>query len=110
MRPRKLYTTDFHAIDPGWMAPNPDDLKRTFGKEGLLLDGRGGSANLDGPGIHTRNGDAIELHFQTVGGAKGVLSFGFTGGMESAVATLDFAKHTVELRTSDWSSPQPVDA
>jgi predicted amidohydrolase len=38
---------------------------------------------------------------------KGQLQFGFSGGMERAIVTLDFAKGIVTLNTSDWTAPQP---
>ena len=108
MRSKILYRTDFSSLGPGW-DPIPGGGK--IDPAGLLIEApEAGSSNLSGPGIHTANGDTIELRFEILGRDEGRISFGFSGGMESATATLDFAKRTAELRTSDWSSPQPADA
>jgi len=101
---RILYQTRFKSLDPGWDQPS----HKSYGHSGLLLVPREGTRRVNGPGIHTRNGDIIELHFEWTTKSRGSLRFGFTGGMESAVAVVDFVRRKAEIRTSDWSSPQPA--
>jgi len=115
MAGRILSQTRFRSPAPGWSTPAGDDPALSFTGEGLLLSpargkgaGGAGGATLGGPGVHTRNGDSIEVHFRILDKAKGTLRFGFSGGMEAAVAELDFARRRVTLSTSDWRRPQPV--
>jgi predicted amidohydrolase len=104
---RILYQTQFHDLEPGWGTPS----QGSWGSDGLLLDPSHGHAALSGPGIHTRNDDSIELHFDWTTRARGSICFGFAGGMESALATVDFGRQKkAQLHTSDWSAAQPVTA
>lgn len=98
-----LYQTRFKSPDPGW-----DPTRAAYDREGLQLAPETAS-RLSGPGIHTRNGDTIELQFEWTTADRGRITFGFSGGMESATATLDFKSGKAVLNTSDWSTPQPVD-
>jgi predicted amidohydrolase len=107
MRKRVLSETKFKNSLSGWAEPNFTDKKFCQTPNGLLVDAKKGSASLDGSGVQTRNGDEIALHFTVLEKKKGQLRFGFSGGMESAVVTLDFAKGMVSLNTSDWTAPQP---
>ena len=102
--PKILYQTRFRTPEPGW-----DPTRANYSKVGLALSPADGASRLNGPGIHTRNGDVIELHFEWTSGARGTVQFGFAGGMESAIAAIDFKSGRAVLNTSDWSTPQPVD-
>lgn len=104
MRRRVLSSTRFKGPAPGWDLPA--DLSSTA--EGHLLATSECPLSLQGPGIHTRNGDTIELHFRLPKPGRGALRFGFSGGMESAVASLDFHRKQISLSTSEWTRPQPV--
>ncbi len=101
--PKILYQTRFKSADPGW---GPAGAK--YESDGLLL-GATAATSLQGPGIHTRNGDTIELTFEWSTSQRGVVKFGFSGGMETATASIDFRSGKATLDTSDWSTPQPVD-
>jgi len=104
MRPKILSSTRFKTPAPGWDLPS--DLPTT--PEGHPLATPERALSLQGPGVHTRNGDAIELHFTLPKPSHGSLRFGFSGGMESAVASLDFHQKKISLSTSEWTRPQPV--
>jgi len=109
MARRMLSETRFRVPASGWEAPGADDPERRLTREGMLLaPGRGKAAALGGPGVHTRNGDSIELHFRLLDKPGGLLRFGYSGGMEAAAVELDFGKRRVTLSTSDWRRPQPV--
>jgi len=103
-----LSETSFDKPTSGWTKFRTDDARFQSGSEGLLLSAEKDAATLNGPGVHTRNGDAIEVHFQVLEEKKGRLRFGFSGGMESAVVTLDFRAERAVLQTSDWTCPQPA--
>jgi hypothetical protein len=103
-----LSETRFEKPASGWAKFRADDVRFQSGPEGLLLSAEKEAATLNGPGVHTRNGDAIEVHFQALAEKKGRLRLGFAGGMESAVVTLDFRKEQAVLKTSDWTCPQPA--
>ena len=104
MRRKILSETRFKDPAPGWDLPPDSHLT----KEGALLAAEETSLSLQGPGVHTRNGDTVELHFRLSKPGRGSLRFGFSGGMESAVVTLDFQRRQVSLSTSDWTCSQPV--
>jgi 5-aminopentanamidase len=106
MRRKILSSTRFKTPAPGWELPS--NLPST--SEGHLLATSEHSLSLQGPGVHTRNGDAVELHFTLPKPDRGSLRFGFSGGMESAVALLDFHRKKISLSTSEWTRPQPVAA
>ena len=77
----------------------------------ILRDIRPGADNDDFQNkvasIHTRNGDLIEVQFSQVKAGEGILSFGFKGGFEHAIVTVDFGKKEVWFHTSDWTRSQP---
>ncbi len=104
-----LTQTSFDGAAPGWEWPKkvPNWLHSTPDGSRLAPE-RGVRAALSGAGIHTRNGDAIELVFEPEYSDKGVLRFGFAGGAEQATVTLDLAESRVRLSTSDWTIPQPI--
>ena len=100
-----LYSTTFRALEPEWDQPGCGE----YGRTGLRVDSGEESARLNGPGIHTRNGDTVELQIEWTTAKRGVLQLGFSGGVESAMATIDFRSGRATLNTSDWPMPQPVD-
>jgi predicted amidohydrolase len=63
---------------------------------------------IEGSGVHTYNGDSIELRFSIYNGEKGILTFGYEGGTEQAIARLDLKRMCISLYTSDWRCRQPV--
>lgn len=107
MRKIVLSETRFKGPSPGWEGPGAKDQRFETTGQGLVIAAREGWARLQGDGVHTRNGDAIELHFRVLEKGKGQLRFGFSGGMESAVVTLHFGRRQMVLNTSDWTAPQP---
>ena len=58
--------------------------------------------------VHTRNGDSIEIQFQRPSSARGKLCFGFDGGFERVLVTLDFVRKKIALRSTEWRRPQPM--
>ncbi|MBT4503723.1 MAG: carbon-nitrogen hydrolase family protein [Gemmatimonadetes bacterium] len=104
MRRKILASTRFQPPPPGWDLPS--DLPSTSKGHPLATPER--PLALQGPGVHTRNGDVIELHFTLSKSDRSSLRFGFSGGMESAVASLDFRQKKISLSTSEWTRPQPV--
>lgn len=75
----------------------------------MLEASAGESVHLRGPGVHTRNGDSIELRFRVSDGSAGHLSFGFDADRhEHASVGVDLASGEVSFATSDWTVPQPV--
>ena len=109
MRKRILNDNRFQGAVSGWRWPSEPSPGLQITAAGAVLSAAAGKrTGLHGPGVHTRNGDTIELHFSVSAKDKGALRFGFAGGKEHAVATLDFRKHRVSLSTSDWTRPQPV--
>ena len=109
MRPRILTQTRFVRPTVGWIWPEGSSGKLKPGPDGALLAaGPSAQAWAQGPGVHTRNGDSIELHFEPTQRGKGALRFGFDGGFESAMVTLDFARGRVRLDTTEWTRRQPV--
>ena len=109
MRRRILSQTRFTKRTGGWTWPEPKAARVERGPDGAVLAAKADqTARLNGPGVHTRNGDSIELHFRPLEKDKGVLRFGFEGGFESVVVSLDFRAGRIRLHTSEWTRPQPV--
>ena len=109
MRKIVLSENRFKKTMPGWDESRKGDWRVDAGAKGTVVHAEGKeTVSIGGPGVHTRNGDAIELHFQVLEKGKGQLRFGFSGGMESAVVTLNFEKGEVLFGTSDWTCPQPA--
>ncbi len=121
MRKQILMDVNFRrplARDDGWEQPAVGNLgaevtarklEWTIGREGTTLCPEPKRAvRLDGAGVHTRNGDSIELKFRSLDRLGGILQFSFAGGMEHAGIKLDMGKSRASLVTSEWSRPQPV--
>ncbi len=105
-----LGRTSFARPSNGWDWPAEKSPGFRATPEGAVLAAASGeTAEVRGPGVHTRNGDTIELRFRLARESLGSLSFGFDADThEHATVELDFENGTLSLRTSDWSSPQPV--
>ncbi len=109
MTERVLAETDFCRPVAGWDWPRRGaaGFERTA-SGGVLSAPTGKQMWLKGPGVHTRNGDSIEIEFSLIDKGKGALHFGFNGGMEHATVALDFKARRASLSTSEWTRPQPV--
>lgn len=107
---KTLYKYDFSQLTDKWelySLTDPSDLK--FTGDGCSIQTPNNKENrIIGSGVHTYNGDAIELLFRILKGDVGKLVFGFSGGMESATVELDFCKNIFSFNTSDWTKKQPV--
>ena len=110
MSPQLLAETRFQGPGSGWEWPAAGSRGFEASGDGIKI-----SASLDetsgisGPGVHTRNGDSIELRFRHLGSGAGRLEFGFDADLhEYARVEIDFAEATISLTTSDWTVPQPV--
>lgn len=91
-----------------WPSANSNGFRVTP-KSAVLAAVSGETAEIRGPGVHTRNGDTIELQFQLARENQGYIFFGFDAdNHEHAAVKLDFKEGTLALHTSDWSRPQPV--
>lgn len=111
--------TDFLRAEAGWEWSTDGIPNLQATAEGLLVDcGHEGTTPaeppasteilVDGPGVHTRNGDTIELVFRLLAGSRGKLRFGFAGGFEWAIAEISFEDGSVRLLTSECDRVQPV--
>ena len=109
MATRILCQTDFTRPSDAWILPEPVAAasrarRRTRPPAGYhAAAGSDRSLVFNGQGVHTRNGDAIELQFQPVTANRGAMSFGFTGGMEQVLVKIDFRRETASLFVTDWS-------
>lgn len=85
-----LHEMDFAGPKAGWNWPRKMEPRFALGPEGLMLQAtENRSVGLSGEGVHTYNGDSIELWFSLLDGPTGLLTFGFQGGPERALAKLD---------------------
>ena len=107
MRRRILSETRFKKPASGWELPFSSPQFQP-GAEGAVLAADERPVSLQGAGVHTRNGDSIEIHFRLLEGNRGCLRCGFSGGMEAAGVALDFRDKRVSLSTSDWTCAQPL--
>jgi len=106
-----LGRTNFRGPAAGWDWPPADAAGFEVTHAGCVLAPLPGkAATIAGPGVHTRNGDGIELLFETPRPLRGKLSLSFAGGMEHLGVDLDFARRRLALRTSEWNRRQPVAA
>ena len=109
MRKRILWETRFREPRAGLVFPAEGTPGFSITRDGgLVSPAAGQSVRIDGPGVHARNGDSIELHFRLLDAGKGALHLGFSGGFEHSTATIDFGEKTVSLSTSEWRRPQPL--
>ena len=112
MAPAILGKMDFRAAKGGWGWPQPDKSEFQITKAGCVVTAKGNrAATIDGVGVHTRNGDSIELTFEVLQAGRGWLSLDFHGGlMEFASVRIGLAAGSVTIFTSEWDRRQPVSA
>ncbi len=103
-----LSTFDFRQPAPGWRWPRDDAAGIETTRAGCAIDAGDRLVQIDGSGVHTRNGDSIELHFSPAHPGRGQLTLFFVGGFEHAGVRLDFQAKRIEVSTSQWHRPQPV--
>jgi predicted amidohydrolase len=99
-----LEDTDFKNPHGGWKVPEKDAEGCELTQEGYII---ANEYPLDGPGVHTRLGDSIEIHFTLLEAGKGFLNCGYRGGMDWAKVNMDFEKKEVTFTATDWTRPQP---
>ena len=106
-----LHSTGFTEAGAAW--DHFPEAKRgaEVGPGGALLSPpEGETASLCGSGVHTRNGDSIEVRFRVLEGS-GWLRFGFDAELhEHARVEVCLKTGTVSLSTTDWRLEQPVAA
>ena len=102
--------TRFQRSGAGWSLPVPRSPGFETTGEGIRLSAAPGQVLvLNGQGVHTRNGDSIELRFRRLTPGGGKLTFGFEADLhEHAKAELDFGAGAVSFATSDATALQPV--
>ena len=107
-----LHHTRFTESSAGWNLCPETQRGVDVGPDGTLLSPpEGETAELRGSGVHTRNGDSIELRFRVLDAGSGWLRFGFDADQhEHARVEIAFRTGTVSLFTSDWRLEQPVAA
>ena len=98
----------FRGPEAGWTwPPEPADAVKAIRAGCLVTPPPGKRVGFAGPGVHTRNGDSIELAFD-LPAAGGRVTLAFEGGMERLAVTLDLARRRITLSTSEWNRRQPV--
>ncbi len=109
MQRQVLGDMQFRGPSNGWEWPSEKSPSFQPTSTGVILSASHGKAiEINGTGVHTRNGDSIELKFRLLQKEKGCLRFGFSSWSESAMVTMDFVHKQILLSTSDWTTPQPV--
>ncbi len=105
-----LDQTKFTGTNHAWQLSLAGNAGLEITPDGAILSPPEGEiVELRGRGVHTRNGDSIELRFHTPEPSTGWLRFGFEADQhEHARVELDFASGTVSFWTSDWRLQQPV--
>ena len=106
-----LHSTRFTEATAAWDLSPGAELAIDAGPDGAVLSPpEGETASLRGSGVHTRNGDSIEVRFRVLEGS-GRLRFGFDAELhEHARVEVCMKTGTVSLFTSDWRREQPVAA
>ena len=106
----RLHHTRFTEVSDGWHLSSGAKGNVEVCADGALLSPpEGETADLWGTGVHTRNGDSIELRFRALGAGNGWLRFGFDAEEhEYARVEVDFESGTISLFTSDWRLEQPL--
>ena len=111
MRRVILSRMDFRGPTAGWTwPPKPKEAIQTV-PDGCIVTATGRTAaTIQGPGVHARNGDSIEIVFDLPDAGRGTMGLAFSGGMERLAAVVDLTKRRLRLETSEWTRPQPVAA
>lgn len=110
MTTQVLGQTRFQQAEGGWNLPALPAPGLALTDDGLKVSAPADeTVTIQGEGVHTRNGDSIELRFRRVGGDSGTLRFGFDADVHEHVRIgLDFSKNTIALHTTEWTAIQPV--
>jgi predicted amidohydrolase len=97
---------------PGWNWPLRtalDDGRIVFRPDGIALAPIPGEMlTIEGENVHTWNGDSVELVFSPEGPLSGSVDFGYYGGMERGMVSLDFASGKLTFYTRDYRVEQPA--
>ncbi|MHC4717853.1 MAG: hypothetical protein ACYS5V_12845, partial [Planctomycetota bacterium] len=100
---------DFRTRRGGWVWPEADQGRLGLTRAGCVAEvPRGERITLAGPGVHTRSGDSIELHFETARAPGGSIVFGYEGGFEWVYVELQLRRRRAALFTSECNRRQPV--
>ena len=107
-----IHQTRFAEDDDAWSTPLAGTPGLEITGEGALLSPADGeSVELRGSGVHTRNGDHIELRFRILDPGNGWLRFGFEADRhEHARVEVDLGAGAVSFWSSDWRFEQPAAA
>ena len=108
MRRVILTRTNFRRPGPGWRWPADAEGAIEATPAGCVVSAGGKKITFDGPGVPTCNGDSIELTFELPARGRGRVSLAYSGGFEHIRVTLDPARRTLSLDTSEWNRRQPV--
>jgi hypothetical protein len=109
MKDMVLGTFDFRKPAGGWRWPLVDAAGIQPTPRGCLATAAPREqVHVSGSGVHTRNGDNIELHFEPLQPSKGRLLLYYSGGFEHIHIALDFARRCVAISTSEWNRRQPI--
>ena len=105
-----LHHARFTEVSAGWnLSPGAKGSVEVGADGALLSPPEGETAELWGTGVHTRNGDSIELRFRVLDAGNGWLRFGFDAEEhEYARVEVDLRSGTASLFTSDWRLEQPL--
>ena len=106
-----LHSTRFTEASAAWDLSPGTNPGIDFGPDGAVLSPpENETASLCGSGVHTRNGDSIEVRFRVLEG-NGRLRFGFDAERhEHACVEVCMKTGTVSLFTTDWRLEQPLAA
>jgi len=100
---------DFRGGRQGWIWPEgrAEQLAVSRGGCDVRAPSRKGITFV-GQGVHTRNGDSVELHFEIGPQPTGSLTFGYEGGFEWLIVELQFIRGRVAVFSSECDRSQPV--
>ncbi len=100
---------DFRGPADGWVWPEADEECFTVVRGGCDVQAAAPKkVTFLGSGVHTRNGDSIELHLDLGRRRAGSVVFGYDGGFEWLHVELDLRRRRVTIRTSECDRRQPV--
>ena len=105
-----LHRYDFTQPSDAWdFAPSGTPWVEPADAGAVLDSGPGESVLLNGGGLHTRNGDRIELRFRPLEPGAGWLRFGFDAEQhEYGRVEINWEEQTLSFWTSDWRREHPI--
>ncbi len=105
-----LSQTQFEQDEGGWRLPPKGSPGFESTQNGALLSPADGEVvQLRGRGVHTWNGNSIELRFRVLDSSTGWLRFGFEADRhEHARVEINFDDGGILFWTSDWRLEQPI--